>query len=575
MGINMQRRSFRPVALSIAFTLMVVPAPRAQTRRPLADADIDAIARILKLEDTRTYDEAALSEFAKSPHPEVRRRAAQAVGRINDPRGRALLGAARSDTDVDVLATVAFSAGQLKDNDAVSWLGDLMASPRTPRAVAREAARSLGKIQTPEARAALAAYLGSAPASAMSPSVVGEALFSIGRFTARADLSPVVKWATSRDVEVRWRAAWALFRVRNPDAARELLRLASDPSAEVRFWAVRGLVPAVVDTGGVDRAAVVAKLRAAVRDPDRRVRTEAVRALVNYTDDESLAVILAALDSADTWLSVSAAEGLTPTRFQDRAALVTPRLLAAAAPGKPIALRLTALTPLVGFAPDRAIDVATDLARSANETARAAGRQVLQRQLGEAGRERLAAITAFEPQAPLPPIPAPGRGRGAPPPPPALTDAAYRALVVRWIVPDYNGAPRPHAVWDTTRGQIEIELHPGDAPLGTDYFVRLVESNAIVGTGFSRVVPNFVAQQRTITNAVRLRDEVSRLGLTRGNLSWASDGLDTGRPGYTLGSTPQPHNEGSFTALGRVVRGMDVVDRLELGDVVTATRMVR
>jgi cyclophilin family peptidyl-prolyl cis-trans isomerase len=39
--------------------------------------------------------------------------------------------------------------------------------------------------------------------------------------------------------------------------------------------------------------------------------------------------------------------------------------------------------------------------------------------------------------------------------------------------------------------------------------------------------------------------------------------------------TPQPHNEGDFTALGRVIRGMDVVDRLELGDAITAARMVR
>ena len=68
---------------------------------------------------------------------------------------------------------------------------------------------------------------------------------------------------------------------------------------------------------------------------------------------------------------------------------------------------------------------------------------------------------------------------------------------------------------------------------------------------------------------------MNRHGLTAGNLSWASAGLDTGRPGYTLGTTPQPHNEGDFTALGRVVRGMDVLDRLELGDAVTAAKMKR
>ena len=70
-----------------------------------------------------------------------------------------------------------------------------------------------------------------------------------------------------------------------------------------------------------------------------------------------------------------------------------------------------------------------------------------------------------------------------------------------------------------------------------------------------------------------LRDEVSRRGLTRGNLSWASSGLDTGRPGYTLGITPQPHNEGGFTALGRIVRGMDAVDCVELGETITSARL--
>ena len=76
-----------------------------------------------------------------------------------------------------------------------------------------------------------------------------------------------------------------------------------------------------------------------------------------------------------------------------------------------------------------------------------------------------------------------------------------------------------------------------------------------------------------IRDDITLRDEVNRHGLVRGTLSWASAGLDTGRPGYTLGSTPQPHNEGNFTALGRVVAGMDVFDRIELGDKITAARL--
>jgi peptidylprolyl isomerase len=142
-------------------------------------------------------------------------------------------------------------------------------------------------------------------------------------------------------------------------------------------------------------------------------------------------------------------------------------------------------------------------------------------------------------------------------------------------VPAYTGARAPHLVFETVRGAVDIELNPGDAPFGVEYLVDVVRTGDIVGTEFGRVVPNFVDQENAIRPTGRLRDEVNRRGLTSGNLSWASAGLDTGRPGYTVGSTPQPHNEGDFTALGHVVKGLDVVDRIELGDKITGARIVK
>jgi peptidylprolyl isomerase len=259
-------------------------------------------------------------------------------------------------------------------------------------------------------------------------------------------------------------------------------------------------------------------------------------------------------------------------RFKARADVVVPRLVAATAADKPTSLRVTALTPLAALAPEAAAEAAAALVRDPSVVARNAALQALQR-LGEPGRAKLAQLAADPATkdivAPAPSARPPKTER------PALTDSDYRRIVERWIVPDYNGAPKPRVVLTTARGEIEIELFAGDAPLGLEYLLGVVESGEIVGTEFGRVVPNFVAQQRPIRNEGTLRDEVSRRGLTRGNLSWASSGLDTGRPGYTLGSTPQPHNEGDFTALGGVIRGMDVVDRLELCDRITAARLVR
>jgi HEAT repeat protein/cyclophilin family peptidyl-prolyl cis-trans isomerase len=562
----------RHVTAAILLAILAVPASaqRPSARPPLAPADVDAIVTLVALEDTRRFDEATLSALIKSPHPEVRRRAVLAVGRIAKPEGRPLLIAARTDADPDVAATAAFATGQLKDADSIPWLSQILASPKTPAAVAKEAASALGKIRTPEARTALAAYLTAAPATPASAPVVGEALLSIGRFTTREDLGPIVRWTTASSADIRWRAAWALFRPRDPAAVPYLLKLCDDSSADVRFWAMRGLVPAVVAGSSVDLAAASARLRKGIADPDRRVRTEALRALVLHDDDASFAAALAALDSPDTWLAISAAEGMG--RFKARADVVVPRLVAATAAAKPTSLRVTALTPLAALAPDAAVDAAAALVRDSSVVARSAALQTLQR-LGAPGRARLDQLAADPATKDI--VAQAAAPRAAKTERPALTEADYRRLVERWIVPDYNGAPKPRAVLTTPRGEIEIELYAGDAPLGLEYFVGVVESGEIVGTEFGRVVPNFVAQQRPIRNDGTLRDEVSRRGLTRGNVSWASSGLDTGRPGYTLGSTPQPHNEGDFTALGGVIRGMDVMDRLELCDRITAARMVR
>src|SRR5688572_16829611 len=513
------------------------PAVKAPVRPALAEADILDLAQILKLEDTRQFDQAALSRLLASQHPEVKRRAVIAVGRIVNPGGSALLLPLRQDPNAEIVATVAFASGQLKDATAVGWLGQVLSTTTTASPVKFEAARALGKIRTSEARAALAAYLTAPGGSSVTSAVVGEALLSMGRFTAREDIAPIVKWTTSPDAEVRWRATWALFRPRNLAAVPVLLKLTEDSSPEVRFWAARGLTPIQMPGGAVafDPAVASARLRALLKDNDRRVRTEAVRALDDYDDDASFGAVLAALDDPDTWISVSAAEGLG--RFLERSNVIIPKLTAIVADEKkPTALRTVAKQQLARLSPSAA--------------APAAGRA------GGAGR---------------------GGGAGQAPQPPvqARTDADYKGIVERWILPAYDRAKAPRASWTTPKGEIGIELRAAEALGGMEELVRLTESGAQVGTAFTRLVPNFVAQQAGVRGANRLRDEVSRLGLTRGNLSWASSGLDTGRPGYTLGNTPQPHNEGDFTALGRVIRGMDVVDRLELADTVTAARMVR
>jgi len=81
----------RLFALLVIFASFAASTLFSQTPRrlPLGPADIEAITTLVMLEDTRTFDQDKLAALLKSSHPEVRRRAALAVGRIGYPRTRA------------------------------------------------------------------------------------------------------------------------------------------------------------------------------------------------------------------------------------------------------------------------------------------------------------------------------------------------------------------------------------------------------------------------------------------------------------------------------------------------------
>lgn len=539
-----------PLAILLAANLASAQSP---SRPKLDSAAVHDIATLLLLEDVRRFDTLELTRLLTAKHPEVRRRALLAVARINDKRGVALLRAHPLDPDTAIAATAVFAVGQLRDSLTVPWFDSLLSNRRTPPTVATEAAFALGKIRTAAAREVLARYLAGATLTTQTAATIGEALLAIGRSTTRGDNTAVLRWTESPNEEIRWRATWALFRGRDPAATAELLELSNDRSAHVRSWAIRSLTKLQADSAGIGERAE-SRLMAATKDPDRRVRTEAVRALGTYADSAAVTALVAALGDGDAWISVSAAEGLG----RGRAAWTIPALVAATSVSHPCAVRVTAMRSLQPFAAPEARAAASDVMRDSVQYCQAIAAQLL-RDTVPAGRGA---------------APAGGRGARAAAPLVERPFAEYRGIVERWVVPAYDRRPLPRARWETTRGPIELELYAGDAPLATDAFARIMERGTIVGTVFSRVVPDFVDQQAAIRDAVVQRDEVNRHRLTRGNLAWASAGLDTGRPGYTLNHTPQPHNEGDFTSLGRVIRGQDVVDRIQLGDRITAARML-
>jgi HEAT repeat protein/cyclophilin family peptidyl-prolyl cis-trans isomerase len=675
------------------------PTAVAATKRlPLTAADIAEIVALEKLEDRRDFDAGALQRLAGAKHPELRRRAALAIARLYDPRGRALLKAMRADPDTSVLATVVWATGQLIDTSAVVWLDSLLQGAKTPVGVAVEAAGAFGKIRTNDTRLRLSLYLGNAAVGPKTAPVVAEALLSIGRHRDRGSIASIVRWAQSADVELRWRAAWALFRPRDPAAIPDLMALAKDPSPEVRFWAVRGLSGPRADSSDVGSAAARDALVAALGDADRRVQTEAVRSLGTFSDAGSMIQLTLLLNAEDMWIATTAAEGIGSRGDRARAAIA--QLTSSTEPDNPAWIRAASLTSLANVWLAATVEPATAMAKDTSLTVRTAAAQVLSR-LGVGGRaglelllkdadrgvratamtaylaladtveemptrraarraafaspdvavraaaaasiakwadasdiptlldafavalkdeaptaqesviETLAdieqrvggAAAAFFAKYPAAPsdavynlagrnfgpkvVAAWGNGR---PVHATRSDADYQRIVESLLLPVYNGGAAPRLRWETTKGAVDTELDVLDTPLASDYLLQLVAKGTMQNIRFDRVVPNFVAQQREAEVAEPLqRDEISRGRLVRGNLSWGTNignaqrfpgrgpgaAYDTGPAVYTFGVTPQPHNEGDFSALGRVIKGMEIVDRLELGDYVKSVRVLK
>jgi cyclophilin family peptidyl-prolyl cis-trans isomerase/HEAT repeat protein len=135
------------------------------------------------------------------------------------------------------------------------------------------------------------------------------------------------------------------------------------------------------------------------------------------------------------------------------------------------------------------------------------------------------------------------------------------------------------ALVTTTRGSFTIELLPSEAPLTVDNFVQLAQRNYYRGTTIHRVVPNFVIQDgdpRGDGNGgpgYQIRCEINEVPYDRAVLGMALSGKDTGGSQWFVTHAPQPHLDGGYTVFGRVIDGMEVVDKIERGDVVQSIRI--
>lgn len=129
---------------------------------------------------------------------------------------------------------------------------------------------------------------------------------------------------------------------------------------------------------------------------------------------------------------------------------------------------------------------------------------------------------------------------------------------------------------ETTVGAITLELRPDKAPDHVRNFLRLAAAGAYDGTAFHRVVRGFVVQTGSMSfrrepldekqqRLVRsLPPEFNDLPHVKGTLSMArGDDPASASTSFFVCTAPAPALDRVYTAFGRVVDGMSVVEAIE------------
>lgn len=129
---------------------------------------------------------------------------------------------------------------------------------------------------------------------------------------------------------------------------------------------------------------------------------------------------------------------------------------------------------------------------------------------------------------------------------------------------------------DTTKGIILIELYPEIAPITVENFQNLVNEKFYDGLIFHRVIKDFMIQggdpegtrfggsDKTIKGEFKNNGVENNLSHTRGVISMArnSISMDSASSQFFIVHKDSTFLDGDYAAFGKVIAGLDVVDKI-------------
>ena len=157
-----------------------------------------------------------------------------------------------------------------------------------------------------------------------------------------------------------------------------------------------------------------------------------------------------------------------------------------------------------------------------------------------------------------------------------------RALVLAWLLSlsaTVFGQSNPVVVMETSMGTIKIELRPDLTPITAENFLRYVDNGYYDGLIFHRVISGFMVQgggfdsdmvQKSTYDPIKNEADTG-ISNVRGTIAMARTGVvDSATSQFFINlvnnarldfQNSSPSGYG-YTAFGRVIEGMDVVDQI-------------
>lgn len=660
-------------------------------------SDLDksiAFQELEQAEYTRKVNDQKTVRWLNNGDADIRLKAVKTLGRIQDTSKVVLLANRLTDEDPRVRSEAVFALGQLFSPEAENYLIEALHT-ETDKEVRLKAIEALGKSGTNKNPDIFRSFIDGGDRDYQKAAAVACAMLAYRGYHPHQlapDLSKLM--ASTRDPEVAWRCAYALYRIgslgsfydfakaleldeplakyyglkgishvdllinapqfnehRNEKAYRDLLNRYNSRDFRNQLvaqlqdstWYVR--IAALELFGNMEENALQKEIVKMLDDPHPNVRIQAIRSLANYKNwytrremrriyseeedwrikGEALAVLALiepgeALENVkkdlieqpwpENYYAVKTLENIettnerNPVRETDEAT----QLLMQLADNENIAQTTMVLEVLVNRSKPPSIDFFLDQLNTGDMA------------VATIVSTYLALIKAPKPVQAVPPLIQAYNNFSAPRdleamepilaaldsigseeavpflrrqlenPYPAIRERALRALrhiapeeniripetreayATKWDFKRLNPDSSYYITFSTNRGDFTVEVYPGKSPVNVANIVSLVKQNFYRDIYFHRVVPGFVVQAGDPRGdgwggpGYSIPCEYNDIFYDRGTVGMALAGKDTGSSQFFVTHTPQPQLNGRYTVLGKVVSGMDVVDRLMIFD---------